>query len=531
MATGKRHDVGSKADRRGRAARANQAARKTPRETATVRGKPQESPAAAADAGRQLLDMNQAIEMLKTTRPTFYRWLRAGKIKGMKVGRQWRFYGEDIERFLRGQGPRIALAADIGPLIRDLRGQLAGRGAPLPEGDGGDPATEAVRLMIHLAATAGASDLHLAAQSDGVHVRLRLDGVLHRGAVYDARLHAAVVEAWKAMAACDIHQTELPQDGRILLDLPDIPAPVDVRVSFLPAYGGEAVTARILRRDKIDLSLDRLDLAEGDREKLLRHLEAPHGMILVTGPTGSGKTTTLYSCLNHRNRPELKVVSVEDPVEVSLDGVVQIAARQHPSRTIPAVCRAILRSDPDIIMVGEIRDLETAELCAQMALTGHLVLTTLHTEGAAASLVRLVEIGVPPFMVGDTTRLVVAQRLVRRLCKACRRPGTPSGDELDQARQLAASKGLDWQSVAGTWQAPVGCKECRSTGYRGRAVIAEMLEVTPAIRTALRRGASPEELQTIAVGEGMTTMGAHGVTLAARGETSLAEVIRCLAVR
>jgi len=494
----------------------------------TAAGKAPAPPAPEAD-GRELLDMSQAIAMLKTTRPTFYRWLRAGKLKGMKVGRQWRFYREDIERFLRGQGPRIDLAADIGPLLRDLREPIAPYGPTFPAGAGGDEAMEAARLMIHLGAAMGASDVHVAAQSDGVHVRLRLDGVLHAAATYDARLHPAVVAAWKAMAACDIHETELPQDGRILIELPGISDTVDLRVSFLPAYGGEAVTARILRRDEIHLSFDRFDLAPPDLEKLLRHIESPNGVVLLTGPTGSGKTTTLYTCLGHLNRPEVKLVSIEDPVELAMDGVVQVAVRQHPSRTFPAACRAALRSDPDVIMVGEIRDAESANLCVQMALTGHLVLTTLHTSDAAGALVRLVEIGVVPFVVADATRLVVAQRLVRRLCAACSKPGTPDAGHLEEAQRLARTGGLAWDSLAKRWHEPVGCTACKSTGYRGRSLIAEMLEVTPEVGAALRRGAGAAELRTLAVGQGMTTMAAHGILRAAAGETSLAEVVRAAA--
>jgi len=483
------------------------------------------------EAGRrELLDMGQAIAMLKTTRPTFYRWLRSGKLKGMKVGRQWRFWREDIDRFLRGQGPRIDLPAGIGPLLGHLRDQVRQYGGPpLPSGDSGDEAMEAVRLMLHLAAIAHASDLHVAAQSDGVHVRLRLDGVLHAVATYDARLHPAVVASWKATAACDIHQTELPQDGRILIDLPGIPDTVDLRVSFLPAYGGEAVTARILRRDEIHLSFDRFDLAPPDLEKLLRHIESPNGVVLLTGPTGSGKTTTLYTCLGHLNRPEVKLVSIEDPVELAMDGVVQVAVRSHPSRTFPAVCRVALRSDPDVIMVGETRETESANLCMQMALTGHLVLTTLHTSDAAGALVRLVEIGVVPFVVADATRLVVAQRLVRRLCAACSKPGKPEASHLGEAERLARAGGLAWESLEKRWREPVGCKACKFTGYRGRSIVAEMLEVTPEIGAALRRGAGAAELRTLAVGQGMTTMAAHGVLRAAAGETSLAEVVRAAA--
>ena len=514
MARRTKHAARKQATRRGKSAK--QAAPSPSRHDRQARE-------AAAD---NLLDMNQAIELLKTTRPTFYRWLRSGKLKGMKVGRQWRFYRADIERFLRGEAPRIDLPADIDPLLHDLRSQIVRHGGHPAEPLAGNPAHEAVMLVLQLGATMGASDVHVAAQSDAVHLRMRLDGVLYPTLTYDSRLHPAIVAAWKAAAGCDVHETELPQDGRILAELPDFPDPVDVRVSFLPAYGGEAVTARVLRRDEIRLSIDRLDYAPPDTERLLGHLASPNGVITVCGPTGSGKTTALYACLNHLNRPEVKVVSIEDPVELALDGVVQIAVRQHPSRTFPAACRAAMRSDPDVILVGEIRGLETAELCAQMALTGHLVLTTLHTEDAAAGLVRLLEIGVVPFVVADATRLMVAQRLVRKLCTACSKPAEPDPGHLAEAERLASSGGLAlWESLPKRWRQPVGCKACRFTGYRGRTTIAETLEVTPQIGEALRRGAPADELRRIAVAQGMTTMAAHGIHRAARGETSLAEAL------
>ncbi len=478
---------------------------------------------------RELLDMAQAIEMLKTTRPTFYRWLRSGKLTGMKVGRQWRFYREDIERFLRGQSPRIDLPADIGPLCAQLREKVRQYGSEPAADEGGDPALAAVRLMLQAAATAEASDLHLSAGSEQACVRVRIDGRLYPAAAYDLRLHAAIIAAWKTLASCDIHETQLPQDGRILIDLPGIASRVDIRVSFVPATGGEAVTARVLRRGLLDLSLERLEYPAGDHRKLVRHLESPSGLIVITGPTGSGKTTTLYSCLSHLNRSDRKLVSAEDPVELNLDGVVQVSVRPHPSRTFPAVCRALFRTDPDVILVGEIRDRDTAIICAQMALTGHLTLTSLHTLDAPSALVRLVDIGVEPFVVGDAVRLVIGQRLVRALCRACSEPAAPDTTLMDEARRLASSGGLDWDRLEPAWRQPVGCPECKQTGYRGRLTVVELLEVTPEISAAVGRSGGAAELRAIAIAQGMPTMAAHAVQRAAAGETSLAEAIHVVA--
>ncbi len=492
----------------------------------TPASKKSAAPAVSASPPDQLLDMDAAIALLRTTRPTFYRWLRAGKLKGMKVGRQWRFYRSDIDRFLQGQGPRIDLPTDIGPLIRDLQARLKDYSAtPLPDA-GADQVQHAVRLTIQLAAVMNASDLHLALQSDAAHLRVRLDGVLHPLLSYDARLHPALIAAWKSLAACDLNETELPQDGRILLPLPGLPEPLDVRNTFVPALGGEALTARLLRRGHYNFSLDHLGFAPRDQEKVRRALAASHGLLLFTGPTGCGKTTVIYSCLTHLIHPGVKVLSIEDPVEVALDGVVQIAVQEWKSQlTFPAAIRAALRSDPDVMMVGEIRNLDTAQLCLQVALTGHLVLTTLHTEDAPAALVRLTELGLAPFVLADAAKLIVAQRLVRRLCPECRRPGTPDAALLAEAERLARAGGLDWSALPKSWKEPVGCKLCRSTGYRGRAMIAEVLEITPELAQAVRRSATARELRTLALGQGFTTMAAHGLLRAAAGETSLAEVL------
>ncbi len=475
--------------------------------------------------GRELLDMDQAIAILKTTRPTFYRWLRSGRVKGMKVGRQWRFYREDIERFVKGQGPRIELAGDIGPLIRELRDRLGQIGAKAPPATGQEEVVEAVDLMIRLAVAMQASDIHLEPGEGAMHLRLRIDGVLHSGVTYDPRLHPAIVERWKALAACDIHEKVRPQDGRALVEFQGAREPVDLRVCFLPAYLGESLTIRLLRREEMSFSLGRIDYLPRDRQRLLKWLGAPWGLVLVTGPTGSGKTTVLYSCLAHLVGPARKLMSIEDPVEYVIPGIVQVPLREKEGVTFTAAVRAFLRSDPDVIMIGEIRGLEPLDLACRAALTGHLVLTTLHTDDAVGALRRMLDVGASAFIVADATKLIVAQRLVRRLCPGCSTADTPSDDGLRQAESLARAGGADWPGLAREWRRPVGCEKCRFTGHRGRTVIAEMLEVTPGIGAALRCGASAVEIRAMAVGQGMTTMAAHGILRAAAGETSLDEVL------
>jgi len=487
------------------------------------------------DSSAKLINMGEAIGILKTTRPTFYRWLRTGKIKGMKVGRQWRFYREDIEHFLRGEGPRIDLPADIGPLIRTLRRQVLELGGKPPGGGPSKPVLDAVSLMMVLGRLKRASDIHLSptvgeegTRSMGL-LRYRVDGVLHEAARIDQRLLPAIVEEWKRMAACDIHEKQKSQDGRIRVSLQAMKSSekaeeLDLRVCFLPAVLGESVTVRILDRGAAILTLDRIPYSDRDRRVLARALREPWGTILVAGPTGSGKTTTLYACLNEVKRPEMNVMSVEDPVEYLLPGVTQVPLNHRVGVTFPAALRSILRSAPNVILVGEVRDRETLMIVAQASLTGHLVMTTLHTRDAAGALTRMVDIGCDPFVVADATKLIVSQRLVRCLCRHCNAAYKPTDDQVHEAEELARAGGLDWESLNPRFRKAVGCKKCNRTGYRGRTVIAEMLEVTPEIGRALRNNASIDDLRAIAVGQGMTTMAADGVRRACTGETTLSEI-------
>ena len=514
-----------KAARKAAASRSQRACPAKPAAKARRTGPPR-GPA----AGGELLDMAQAIALLKTTRPTFYRWLRAGKIKGMKVGRQWRFTREDIERFLKGQRPKIELPTDIGPLVKALAARLAKLGGKDPSPPEVEPVQRAVNLIIVIGVRMSATDISIEPFEDGTHLRYRVDGVLHPVAQFDNRLLPAVAECFKRMAACDVLQKRLPQDGRILLSLREPDGEVDLRVSFLPAYLGESMTIRVIARLEVILSLDRIGYAGHDRRKVLRALHAPWGLTVVAGPTGSGKTTVLYSCLNHLVSPERKILSIEDPVEYLLPGVTQIPIMERDGVTFERALRACLRSAPNVIMVGEIRNFDALMVSLQASLTGHLVLTTLHTDSAANTLKRMIDIGAPPFVIADATRLVSSQRLVRLLCQECSTPEEPPQHLLDQAERLCREGGIGWDALQGKFRKPVGCAKCSQTGYRGRTLIAEVLEVTPEIGRALRDGAPVEQLQAIAVGQGMTTQAADGVRRAAEGQTTLQEVFNVLAI-
>ncbi len=485
----------------------------------------------------EIIDMEEAIRLLKTTRPTFYRWLRAGKVKGMKVGRQWRFYRDDIKRFLKGEAPRIDLPADIGPLVKMLEKkarEFGWRGGPE---NGRKGVKLAVDMILFLGMSMGASDIHLTSHIEtesGRNVsilRCRVDGVLQQVAQIDIRLLPAIVERLKYMAACDIHEKAKPQDGRILVNFSEHGAGesqkrVDLRVNFLPAALGEAVTVKILDASTVALNLDTIEYSKDDMKRLRRALDLPWGVILVTGPTGSGKTTVLYSCLNRLARPGIEIMTVEDPVEYSLPWATQVPIRPSAGVTFTTAIRACLRSDPDVMMVGEIRNLEALSIVMQVALVGHLVLSTLHTTEAASALKRMVDIGADPFVIADATKLVLAQRLIRKLCPHCSVEAEPEPHYLERAAELAREGGLGWQSLRPRFRKRVGCKKCNRTGYRGRTVIAETLEVTPKIGRCLKNDPSVEELRAVAVRQGMTTMAADGIRRAANGETTLEEIMR-----
>jgi type IV pilus assembly protein PilB len=337
------------------------------------------------------------------------------------------------------------------------------------------------------------------------------------------------VEKWKSLASCDVHEKEKPQDGRILTEIDN--KQIDLRVSFLPTGLGESLTVRIFDQHVAQIKLKDIDYAPHDRERLLRAIESPNGMIIISGPTGSGKTTVLYACLNHISSPERKTMTVEDPIEYYMPWIVQVPVNSDAGVTFSVALRSILRSDPDVIGIGEIRDLETLEVAQQCAITGHLVITQLHAGEAVRVLNRMVGIGADPFIICESTKLIVCQRLVRKLCPFCSEEQTPPADILERAEKLAFANGLDWDQLQKAFRSPMGCTKCGKTGYRGRNVIAETLEMTPEITIALGQNASIEELQSIAIKQGMTTIAADGLKRASMGLIPLSEVLRVLSLR
>ncbi len=381
------------------------------------------------------------------------------------------------------------------------------------------PAVKIVRLIIFQGIKEGCSDIHIEAEEKRIRLRTRIDGVLVEKPAPPKSLNSAIVSRIKILSNLDIAERRVPQDGKFQMRVEG--RKVDFRVSILPTVHGEKVVLRILDSSNLKLSLDTLGFEPKCMNDLSSALAEPWGMILVTGPTGSGKTTTLYSSLQSIITPEENIVTVEDPIEYQIAGINQVPINPKRGLTFAAALRSILRQDPDKIMVGEIRDRETLEIAIKAALTGHLVLSTLHTNDAASTITRMVDMGVDPFMVASTTKVVCAQRLTRRLC-GCKSPADPPKARLTKV-------GFSEEDIATmTLFKPKGCSRCKN-GYRGRFALLETLAVTDRIQRLILDGAQGLDIKTAGIEEGMLTLRRIGVLNAARGNTSIEEVLRVTA--
>ncbi|WP_386114232.1 type II secretion system ATPase GspE [Thiohalocapsa marina] len=381
------------------------------------------------------------------------------------------------------------------------------------------PVIRLVNQIMQRAVESRASDVHIEPFADQLKVRYRIDGILKESESPPVRSTAAVISRIKILAKLNIAERRLPQDGRIPLRVQG--KELDLRVSTVPTMFGESVVMRLLDKESVRFDFDALGFDGPPRERLLRVLHQPHGIFLVTGPTGSGKSTTLYTALSRLNTEDRKIITVEDPVEYQLSGINQIPVKASIGMTFAHALRAIVRQDPDIIMVGEMRDLETARIAVQSALTGHVVLSTLHTNDAASGVTRLLDMGVEDYLLTSTINGILAQRLVRRLCPECRQPYQPMPEMAARFLQLP-----DRPGGPVTLYRPGGCDACNGTGYHGRLVIAEVLLMSDQIRQAVLRHASASEIQRIAVDEDMTTMYQDGLRKAAAGLTTVEEVLR-----
>ena len=387
----------------------------------------------------------------------------------------------------------------------------------LAEGAVDTPVIKLVNSIIAQAVEQRASDIHLEPDNREMRVRLRVDGVLHESTRVPGRMVPGVISRIKIMGDLDISERRLPQDGRVSLTIEG--RHIDVRIATMPSVHGETMVLRLLDKEgAVSLELPALGVREADRERLERGLKRTHGAVLVTGPTGSGKSTTLYAAVQLINTPDKNVITIEDPVEYQLQGITQVQVNPKAGLDFATGLRATLRSDPDVILVGEIRDEETAQIAIEAAMTGHLVLSTLHTNDAASTITRLIEMGVEPFLVASAVDSIVAQRLCRVLCISCKRPTTIPGEVLHEHGFLAAADMEGYE--------PVGCARCAGTGYKSRVGLYEVLNVTEGIRSLALRRATPGEIAMFASAEGMTTLREDGLEKVRAGVTSIDEVIR-----
>ena len=384
------------------------------------------------------------------------------------------------------------------------------------------PVIRLVNQLIARAVETGASDVHIEPFEDRLRIRYRYDGALHEAEPPPARLRAAVVSRVKIMSRLDIAERRLPQDGRIRLSVRG--QEVDFRVSTIPSLNGESVVLRVLDRTAVEFDFVKLGLPDDVRQALERVFDLPNGMVLVTGPTGSGKTTTLYTGLLKLNSTVRNIITVEDPVEYQLAGINQIQVKPQIGLNFATLLRSILRHDPDVIMIGEIRDLETAQIAVQAALTGHLVLSTVHTNSAAATVTRLRDMGVEDYLLSATLKGVLAQRLVRRLCPKCKIPEPTAPIMIERF-------GLDRLVPPGqeiSLYRSAGCAECRDTGYRGRRAIAELLVPTQEIDRLIFQRADQGAIERAAVADGMRPIFDAGLLAVIEGDTTIEEVVRCI---
>ena len=383
------------------------------------------------------------------------------------------------------------------------------------------PVVKFVNLILMTALRDRASDIHFEPGETKVRIRMRIDGRLQEVPPPAKNMYNAVVARIKILSSMDISERRVPQDGRFKFRSGS--KTIDLRVNTLPEVHGEKVVMRLLDRDSLVVKLDDIGFEGKTLEDFRRILALPHGIILVTGPTGSGKSTTLYGALSYLNDPETNLQTVEDPVEYQLEGINQCAIRSQVGMTFAGALRAILRQDPDVIMVGEIRDKETCEIAMRAALTGHLVLSTLHTNDATSTFRRMMDMGVEDFLISSTVKLVIAQRLIRRLCPHCKKPAPPNADHVRVIQKFFPD--------ADTWQyyEPVGCNECGGRGYRGRCAIFEFLEVTPKVAAVINPETPDSVLRDVAIENGMEPLVMSGFSRVRDGLSSFVEVMKAAA--
>ena len=414
---------------------------------------------------------------------------------------------------LEGEAPDVELVEggeDVAPSKIDI--------FELKDASEEAPVVKLVNLILTDAIRRGSSDIHLEPYEKVFRVRYRIDGVLQEMMAPPKRLEPALLSRVKIMANLDIAERRLPQDGRIKIRYSN--REIDLRVSTLPTIYGEKIVMRILDKEALTLDLSKLGFDDWSMENFKKAIHQPYGMILITGPTGSGKTTTLYSAVHTINSPDINIMTAEDPVEYNLKGINQVQINEEIGRTFGAVLRSFLRQDPDVILVGETRDLETAQIAIRAALTGHLVFSTLHTNDAPGTIARLQDMGIPPFLVASSILMVMAQRLARRVCKECRDPYEADEESLSAYGHVPQGLGKV------TLYKGKGCQACNFTGMKGRTAIYEVMPVTPEIRELILRGATTTETRDLATQQGMKTLRQAGLLKVLEGQTTAEEILR-----
>lgn len=380
------------------------------------------------------------------------------------------------------------------------------------------PVVKLLNLILVTAIKAHGADIHLEPFENTFKIRYRVDGILYEMESPPLHLAQPLISRIKVLANLNISETRMPQDGRIMLSIGG--SPVDLRVSCLPTAYGESVVMRILDRSVSNLNIDNLGLREDEQKLINKLISLPHGIVIVTGPTGSGKTTTLYSCLSTLNQPGVKIITTEDPVEYDIDGIIQCSVNEDIGVTYASLLRTILRQDPDIILVGEIRDLETARIAVESSLTGHIVFSTLHTNDAPSAITRMVDLGVEPYMISATLEAIVAQRLVRKICANCKEEKEPTEEmliQLDLKPEMVQSKKFCYGR---------GCDKCMGSGYKGRMAIFEIMLLNEQIKEIVLRNGSTEEIRRVARKQGMRSLFEAGILAIYDGHTTVEEVVK-----
>jgi type IV pilus assembly protein PilB len=431
----------------------------------------------------------------------------------------------DVERLLKKHFNRTESVTDVVTAMAgdDKFASLAGRGASLDldavlEAAEDNKIIKLLNLVLMQAIKDRASDIHFEPFEEEFKMRYRIDGVLYEMVPPPKHLGPAITSRVKVMANLDIAERRLPQDGRIELQVAG--NPVDLRVSVLPTMYGESVVMRVLDRGNVELSLDRVGFSPEEFKLVSRLIEKPNGIVIVTGPTGSGKTTTLYAALSTLNRPEVKILTAEDPVEYDIDGLCQVQVNPEVELTFAKALRSFLRQDPDVILVGEIRDLETAQIAVQASLTGHLVFSTLHTNDAPSSIVRLLDLGLEPFLLTATLEAIIAQRLVRTICTKCKEQFTPSEEQLMELELRPEDvQGRDFYRGR-------GCDNCNGSGYRGRMGLFEILVIDDELREMVMNQSSTAAVRAEARRKGMRSLREAGLSALLNGQTTIDEVVR-----